>query len=55
MIPFLKNIKFADMIEERRESVIGCERNVMVMTLLQLSYLVHNFDKITLLTETDII
>ena len=50
------NIKFADVAEERRESVTGCERSVSVitMTLLRLGYLIHSLDNrvMTLSTET---
>ena len=48
------SIKFADVAEERRGSIMRCERNVITMTLLRIDYLVHNLDNyvITLTTET---
>ena len=51
-------IKFADMTEEgdRRESVMGLERSIITITLLQLDYLVHSFSNytMTLSTETSV-
>ena len=48
------SIKFTDVAEERSESVMGCERSVITMTLLRLGYLIHSLDNraMTLSTET---
>ena len=48
------SIKFADVTEERKGSIMRCERNVITMTFLRIDYLVHNLDNyvITLTTET---
>ena len=35
-------IKFADMAKEREESVMRCERSVIVMTVLRLGYLIQS-------------
>ena len=48
------DIKFADMTEERKGSVMGCESTVITMTPIRLGYLVHIFCNcaITLFTKT---
>ena len=48
------SIKFADIPEERRVSVMRCERSVITIIFFRLGYLVHNLGKcaITLPTET---
>jgi len=48
------SITFADMVGERRQSVMKFERSVITMTLLRLGYLVHRLGNytITLPTET---
>ena len=49
------SIKFADLTEERR-SVMGCEKSVITITLLQLDYLVHSLGNcaMTFSTESDL-
>ena len=51
------SIKFVDIAKERRWSVMKCERSVITMTLLRLSYLAHSLDNraITFTTETGLI
>jgi len=51
------SIKFTDVTEDRRGSDMRYERSVMVMTLLQLDYLVHSLGNcgMTLSIETGLI
>ena len=50
------SIKFANMAQERMGSVIRYEMNVITMTLIRFSYLVHGLGNriMTLSTKTDL-